>query len=358
MAKIKKRGNSYQIDYFDPNGKRVRKCFRKKKDAEAELGKRVSLIAEGRYLDVKKDCITTLGELIATYSKNYQDQKSFNQAKVLFIKNFEEYFGADTLLDRIRYVDLETCRNKLKTKLTKHGKLRKPSSINSEMSCLHQMLQKAVEWEMIERNPFDKGKPLWLKLNNKRKRYLNEDEIERLLESSKGCARDIIEVAINTGMRRKEILRLKWNQIRDGFIYLSETKTDEAREIPMNDDLAELIRNLKKRKTQNIDYIFCSRNGNPYRNINNSFRIALKKAKIRDFKFHDFRHTFASHFVIRGGSLRELQEYLGHKDPKMTMRYAHLSQEHMAKSITRLSGPTRNCHKTVTNSTQVIDFKG
>ena len=54
MAKIRKRGNSYQIDYVDPTGKRVRKSFSKKKDAEAELGKRVSLIAENRYLDVKK----------------------------------------------------------------------------------------------------------------------------------------------------------------------------------------------------------------------------------------------------------------------------------------------------------------
>ena len=63
MAKVRKRGNSYQIDYFDPNGKRIRKSFMKKKDAEAELGKRVSLIAENRYLDVKKDYKTTLGEL-------------------------------------------------------------------------------------------------------------------------------------------------------------------------------------------------------------------------------------------------------------------------------------------------------
>ena len=55
MATIRKRGKGYQIDYFDPNGKRVRKSFKKKKDAEAELGKRVSLIAESRYLDVKKD---------------------------------------------------------------------------------------------------------------------------------------------------------------------------------------------------------------------------------------------------------------------------------------------------------------
>ncbi len=354
---LRKRGNSYQIDYFDPSGKRIRKSFRKRKDAEAELGKRVSLMVEGRYLDIKKDCIITLGELIGTYTENYQDQRSFSGTKVFFLKTIEKYFGTDTLLDKIKYVGLETYRNKLKTKLTKHGKLREASSINSEMSALHQLFRKAVEWEMIERNPFDKGKPLWLKLNNKRKRFLSEDEIGRLLESSRGCARDIIEMATNTGMRRKEILTLKWNQIRDGFIYLSRTKTDEAREIPVNDDLAELIKNLKNRKTQNIEYIFCSRNGNPYHNINNSFRIALRKARITDFKFHDLRHTFASHFIMRGGSLRELQVLLGHKDPKMTMRYAHLSTEHQQKTINRMTGLTRKCHKTVTQGRQVIDFK-
>ena len=70
MAKIRKRSNAWQIDYFDPDGKRVRKSFKKKKEAEAELGKRVSLIAEGRYLDVKKDYRTTLEEVMAGWKKS------------------------------------------------------------------------------------------------------------------------------------------------------------------------------------------------------------------------------------------------------------------------------------------------
>jgi hypothetical protein len=74
MAKIRKRGKTYQIDYFDPNGKRVRKSFKLKKDAAAELGKRVSLIAEKRYLDIKKDYKTTLKEPLDKYRENYQHQ--------------------------------------------------------------------------------------------------------------------------------------------------------------------------------------------------------------------------------------------------------------------------------------------
>jgi uncharacterized protein Veg len=90
MATIRKRGKTYQIDYFDPTGKRIRKAFNKKKDAEAELGKRVSLKAEGRYLDVKKECVTTFGELIKKYTENFENQRSFGNWKELCLSNFKE----------------------------------------------------------------------------------------------------------------------------------------------------------------------------------------------------------------------------------------------------------------------------
>ena len=95
MVTIRKRGKGYQIDYFDPTGKRVRKSFKKKKDAEAELGKRVSLIAEGRYLDVKKDYKTTFGELVSKYKENHQHQKSY-KTKKFSIKRVLEYIGDKT----------------------------------------------------------------------------------------------------------------------------------------------------------------------------------------------------------------------------------------------------------------------
>ena len=124
MAKIRKRGNSYQIDYFDPNGKRVRKSFGKRKDAEGELGKRVSLIAEKRYLDVKKDYTTTFKELLDKYKENYKDQSSFKNWKSYCLTYFRDYFGDDTRLANIRYVGLETYRNHLKQKPTKNGFIR------------------------------------------------------------------------------------------------------------------------------------------------------------------------------------------------------------------------------------------
>jgi len=353
MAKIRKRRNSYQIDYFDPDGKRVRKSFRKRKDAEAELGKRVSLIAEGRYLDVKKDYTTTLGELLTKYRENYEHQRSFQSGKDYCLANFKDYFGEHTKLANIRYVDFETYRNHLREKPTRHGTLRAIASINREIACLRHLFSKAVEWEMIEQNPFTKGKALVAKVNNKRFRYLTQDEINRLLDSCvNDYTTDIVTAILNTGMRRREALNLEFEQIRNGFIYLDKTKTDESRQIPINDDLAELFKDIRKRNQLRSKYVFCDSKGRPFKQINRSFQASLKKAGIGDFRFHDLRHTFASHFVMRGGSLKDLQEILGHKSLTMTMRYAHLSQEHKKKAVNLLNGLTAslsgNCHKTVT----------
>ena len=363
MAKIRKRGDSYQIDYFDPNGKRVRQSFKKKKDAEAELGKRVSLIAEKRYLDVKKDYNTTLKELLDKYKENHQNQASFQVGKRYLIEGFKAYFGEDTRLSNIRYVDLETYRNHLRRKPTWWGGLRSNSAINREMSCLHHIFSKAVEWEMVERSPFDRGKPLWLKENNKRFRYLDQEEIDRLLETcDRQYTKDVIVTVLHTGMRRQEVLGLKWDRIRDGFIYLTETKTDEARQIPINQELADLFKAIRKRNQLKSEHVFCDKEGKPFTSIRTSFLRVLRKAHIEDFRFHDMRHTFASHFVMRGGKLNTLQKILGHKTLQMTMRYAHLSSEFAKEEIERMSGLTGGeCHKSVTFSrepSQVANISG
>ena len=88
------------------------------------------------------------------------------------------------------------------------------------------------------------------------------------------------------------------------------------------------------------------------RRVERAFKAALDRAKIEDFKFHDLRHTFASHVIMRGGSLKDVQELLGHKTMAMTLRYAHLSQEHKKKAVNLLNGLTssvksdmsQNCH--------------
>jgi hypothetical protein len=181
---------SWQFDYYDPLGKRVRLTFKKKKEAEDELAARMVMMAENRYLDVRKDFKTTLKELIENYCENFRHQENFKNAKSSYLKNFEDYFGCETLLSKIRYVNVETYRSHLKQKLTRSGTIRSRASINREMSCLHHIFLKAVELEMIERSPFDRGKSLILKENNSRLRYLTQEEIGRLLDA---CSTKVIE---------------------------------------------------------------------------------------------------------------------------------------------------------------------
>jgi len=374
MATIRKRGEGYQIDYFDPDGKRVRKSFKKRKDAEAELGKRVSLIAEGRYLDVKKEYKTTLKEVLDKYEENFKNQASFKTGKRHYLQNFKEYFGESTLLANIRYMNLETYRNHLREKITKNKTIRSDASVNREMSCLHHIFTKAVEWEMIEQNPFSKGKSLILKENNKRLRFLNENEIPKLLDACPDYPRNIVECALNTGMRKGEMLGLKWNQIRNGFIYLDKTKTMEPRQIPVNDTLEVFFKHIRKEHGLKSKYVFLydgqiietktgkarkpKRNAEakPVTEIKRSFNSALKRAGIVDFRFHDLRHTFASQLIMKGGTLKDVQELLGHKTMTMTLRYTHLTQEHKRKAVNLLNGLTASkkvyCHKTVTFSDQ------
>ena len=71
----------------------------------------------------------------------------------------------------------------------------------------------------------------------------------------------------------------------------------------------------------------------PYKDIKRSFNTAVRRAKIHDFKFHDIRHTFASHLVMAGVDLTTVKELLGHKDIKMTLRYSHLAPAHKAKAV-------------------------
>ncbi len=243
--------------------------------------------------------------------------------------------------------------------------IRTIASVNREISCLHHIMAKAREWDLTEQNPFDKGKSLLMKENNQRTRYLTHEEIQRLLEASPEHLRDIITCALNTAMRAGEIFSLKWDQICNGFIYLKKTKTNEPRQIPINDDLANLFDKIRKQRP-GIGYVFSYvtpkespervrlivNNEKPLTNVKRSFARAVKATGISDFRFHDLRHTAASHLVMAGASLKDVQEILGHKTMTMTLRYAHLSQEHKKKAINLLNGLTApsdnyvtNCHK-------------
>jgi integrase len=149
--------------------------------------------------------------------------------------------------------------------------------------------------------------------------------------------RPIVETALLSGMRREEMLSLKWEQIRNGFIYLTETKSGKARQIPINERLEEVFKVVRRGNQLKSPYVFCDSQGRRFLEVKRSFASACRKAGIEAFRFHDLRHTFASQLVMRGASLKPVQKLLGHASMAMTMRYAHLSQEHLKDSVNLLN---------------------
>ena len=296
--------------------------------------------------DVKKETQLTFNELAERYVENFGNQKSFKGFKSHVVRDLREVFEARRLSE-ITYLDLETYRNRRKATGTKAGKPRTDASVNRDMAILGHMLSKAVEWGLLESSPFKKGKRLMFKENNQRLRFLSETEVEALLNACTLHLQAIVEVALLTGMRRGELLGLQWEQIRNGFIYLTENKSGKARQIPINERLAVILRDLRGKNQLKSQYVFCDPQGRRFYEVKRSFTSACKRAGLEDFRFHDLRHTFASHLVMAGASLKAVQELLGHADLKMTMRYAHLSHEHLKDSVNLLNGLT--CGKEMVN---------
>jgi integrase len=122
---------------------------------------------------------------------------------------------------------------------------------------------------------------------------------------------------------------------------LDVTKNGERREIPINNVLREALTSLPRHLT--TPYVFWQGDeGIRYLDVKKSFASALKRAGIRDFHFHDLRHTFASQLVMAGADLTTVKELLGHKTLAMTLRYSHLAPGHKVKAVSLLDSLHNN----------------
>jgi integrase len=177
----------------------------------------------------------------------------------------------------------------------------------------------------------------YFKENTTAWQYLKPEEAERLVDACPDYFRPIVITALNTGMRKNEILGLKWFDVDFQLeqITVREAKNGEPRYILMNRTLTEILGKVRIRcKTE---YVFVKRDGSPYKDIRKPFEKALREARVGRRGFHDLRHTVASQLVMKGVDLMMVKELVGHKTIHMTMRYAHLSQDHKKMSVERLS---------------------
>ncbi len=332
MARVRgiyKRGNIWWIRYAGLDGKIIYESSgsTRFKDAEALLIKRKAEIKEGKQPEVKRIANHTFKELATEYKQWARRQKSFN-TKIYKIDALVSEFG-NLPLRRFTTMLIE----QYQTKLINQGF--KPSTCNRYLATLKHMFTKAIDWDMVEEHVLKAiRKVKFLPENNRRLRYLSKEECQALINACEPHLKPIVITALNTGMRKSEILNLKWDQVdlKHGFILLDKTKNGERREIPINETLRQTLQGIMRRL--DVPYVFHDpKTGKPYKDVKRSFHTALRRAKIKDFRFHDLRHTFASHLVMAGVDLTTVKELLGHKDLKMTLRYAHLAPSHKVKAV-------------------------
>jgi len=216
-----------------------------------------------------------------------------------------------------------------------------PGTVNRYLSALSKAFSNAVkEWHWIQDNPLarvsKKTEP------QGRVRYLSDDERERLLDACRKSERKelylIVLFALTTGMRRGELLGLRWQDVdleRRSAI-LHNTKNGDRRSVPIVPEVAELLREHGKVRRLDNDLIF-ARDSAEVWTFDKAWRQALKAAKVKGFRFHDLRHTAASYLAMSGATVPELAAVLGHRTLQMVKRYAHLSDQHTGAVIERMT---------------------
>jgi len=315
MAIYQKNGNWF-IDYRVEGRRKREKIGSSKKLAEQVLAKRKIDIAEGKYLDRQKQEKITFEEFSERYLKDYSipNKRSWKETDKYYVKRLNSVFGKKYLYT-ISSHDIERYKSERIKEVS-------PASVNRELSCLKTMFNKAIDWGYTSENPLRQIK--LFKENNERVRFLNTEEFKSLLSYCSDRLKRFVILAVSTGMRKGEIQRLKQEDIdfTRNVIRISEQKNGFTSYISINNTARKVLE-------QGLDFDY---------NPRKAFESACEKAGIKDFRFHDLRHTFCSWLAISGVSIHSIMKLARHKDIKMTLRYSHLSQESKAVSAAAIDG--------------------
>ena len=326
---IFKKGDNWYIDYY-VKGRRKRKKIGPSKKLALQALKNVQIkIAKGEYLgiyDDKKILFSKYTEQYLAYSKTNKSWSTYNRQDRISINRLRPYFKDKHIYDITPQMIEKYKAKRLETV--------SPASVNRELATLKNMFTMAIKWGYVKTNPAKEVK--LLKEPAGRLRYLKPEEYAALKTSCPDHIRAIIIAALNTGMRKGELQNLKWANVdlKNRKITVINAKNNESRIIPINNTLYRELSLILKKATG--ECVFSDENGRPYGDIKKSFLKALENAKIEDFRFHDLRHTFGSYLVMNGVDLKTVQQIMGHKDIRMTMRYAHLSPEYVQKAVETL----------------------
>ncbi|MFN0304495.1 MAG: site-specific integrase [Burkholderiales bacterium] len=203
------------------------------------------------------------------------------------------------------------------------------------------MTRAVREWHWLDDNPVRKVTKNRESLG--RTRFLSREELSALLDACTNSAMPelslIVRLAVSTGMRRGEILGLRWSDVHldRSVITIAHTKNGDRRTVPIGSPVRAL---LVERHGDQIDLnapVFPGNSASRPIEIRDAFDAALKRAGIKDFTFHDLRHTAASYLAMSGASLSDIAAVLGHKTLAMVKRYSHVSEQHTAGVLERMN---------------------
>jgi integrase len=308
--------------------------------------KKMSVRDENRHLDIKREVNFRMSELIDRYWTHYGVKKRSASRE----KSVLDGIRADLGRLFVREVDGQAV-GRWYDDLTAVRDL-SPGTAVRHFNVMHHMMEKASSiWSKetgIDRNPADQVEVK--RPDDQRDRYLSEDELRRLkqaLDNKTYCKgtnkinktfyrlRLIVLIAVTTGMRASEIFGLNWSDAMycEGLLAVrAKLKGGKMRYVPMLPEVADELRRFPA--VIGEDRIFPPKAGaaSGRQRVEGSFEDLLERAAIKDFRFHDLRHTFASWFMMNGGDLYELAKILGHSNIKMTERYAKLGRQHIART--------------------------
>jgi integrase len=334
----------WAVDWYDSAGKRCQKLCKSKAEAKKLEAAMQTRKFEEQVFGVVKPDEVKFERLIDEYKKYARTNTPRSYETSMYaISSFEDFFKGK-IVSNLTVKDIELYKSHAIKEI-------KSNTLNRYLTVLRRMLNLAVEWGYLNSELPKKIKNL--KEPPGRVRFLSREETERLLrccifpapknpgkEPPKQYLYMMVLFALNTGLRKGEIQQLRWKRIdfENGFVHVEhnpeageETKDSERRDIPLNNLLMNELRKWKEVSSpDDNDLVF------PVQDIKRSFRSALNKARIKDFRFHDLRHSFASHLVMQGVDLPTVSKLLGHAKIDMTMKYSHLSPDHRKEAVLRL----------------------
>ncbi len=313
------------VDVVLPNGRRICGSTKteSKKEAEAYVAKLKRDAYEQGPLAVTPP--RTWKEAVVRYLSVKANLRSIEDVKRI-CRKLDPYFG-ELALDQI------TGDTIWKVIESERKKGNKPATINRYLAlirCLFRMARD--EWQWIVTFP----KIRLLRGEVERDRWLTREEADRLISACPPHLAAMVRFALATGCRAREISGLVWDRVdlKRKTAWLDQTKNGTPRGVPLN---ASAVAVLEEQRGKHLQHCF-TYDGEPIRweLSNSAWHTALRKAGIRDFRFHDLRHTWASWHRQAGTSTDELKDLGGWKSRVMVDRYAKFGTEHLAAAAARI----------------------